>query len=330
MWVSMDNGDGESPALPENLGWWLRSFEEFLARERRSAWNTVMAYVRDMADLLEYSAGEGLADVRHLDVLVIRRYLGLLHRRKLDPASIGRKISAFRSFFGIVARMYPTYDDPMEAIRSPKKAHKLPRVLSVDDVFAVLDGSDEEDDPLAARDNAILEVLYGGGLRVSELVELDDASVESVEGGVALHVHGKGDKDRVVPLGRKACAALETYLAARPGILAGAGEPSADTREHPLFVSRGGPRISVRTVQRLVERRSRGVLPAHASPHALRHSCATHLLDGGADLRSIQELLGHASLGTTQRYTQVSLDHLMDVYDRAHPLAHNEPKERGE
>jgi integrase/recombinase XerC len=326
----MDSGDGESPALPENLGWWLRSFEEFLARERRSSWNTVVAYVRDVADLLEFAAGEDATDARHLDVLLIRRYLGLLHRRKLDPASIGRKISAFRSFFGIVARMYPTYDDPMEAIRSPKKARKLPRVLSVDDVFAVLDGSDEEEDPLVTRDSAILEVLYGGGLRVSEVVELDDGSLERNDGSISLRVHGKGDKDRIVPLGRKAVAALESYLGVREAILAGANDAPGNGKERPLFVSRGGPRISVRTVQRLVERRSRGVLPRHASPHALRHSCATHLLDGGADLRSIQELLGHSSLSTTQRYTQMSLDHLMDVYDRAHPLAHEEPKEKGD
>ncbi|MBI5490907.1 MAG: tyrosine recombinase XerC [Deltaproteobacteria bacterium] len=325
----MENSDGESPALPQNLGWWLRSFEAFLARERRSSWNTVMAYVRDVADLVECAADEGITDVRQLDVLVIRRYLALLHRRKLDAASIGRRISAFRSFFGIVARMYPTYDDPMEAIRSPKKARKLPRVLSVDDVFAVLDGGDEDDDPLAARDHAILEVLYGGGLRVSEVVDLDDDSVERSDGAIALRVHGKGDKDRVVPLGRKAQGALEAWLAVRPSILDGANG-HANGKERPLFVRRGGPRISVRTVQRLVERRSSGVLPRAASPHALRHSCATHLLDGGADLRSIQELLGHASLGTTQRYTQVSLDHLMDVYDRAHPLAHEEPKEPGE
>ena len=326
----METGDGESPALPQSLNTWLRSFEEFLSRERRSSWNTVLAYVRDVGDLLEFAAGQGTTDIRHVDVLLIRRYLGLLHRRKLDPASIGRKISAFRSLFGIVARMYPTYDDPMEAIRSPKKARKLPRVLSVDDVFAVLDGSDEEDDPLVTRDNAILEVLYGGGLRVSELVELDDRSLEPDNGSLMLRVHGKGDKDRVVPLGRKAVAAIEAYLAVRPSILAGAGEQVADAAEHPLFVSRGGPRISVRTVQRLVERRSRGVLPRQASPHALRHSCATHLLDGGADLRAIQELLGHSSLSTTQRYTQVSLDHLMDVYDRAHPLAHDQNKERDE
>ena len=325
----MENGDGESPALPENLGWWLRSFETYLARERRSSWNTVMAYVRDVADLLEFAGGEDVADARQLDVLVIRRYLALLHRRKLDPASIGRRISAFRSFFGIVARMYPTYDDPMEAIRSPKRARKLPRVLSVDDVFAVLDGGDEDDDPLAARDHAILEVLYGGGLRVSEVVDLDDRSVERADGAVTLRVHGKGDKDRVVPLGRKAQSALDAWLAVRPSIVDAEGG-AGNGKEHPLFVRRGGPRISVRTVQRLVERRSSGVLPRAASPHALRHSCATHLLDGGADLRSIQELLGHASLGTTQRYTQVSLDHLMDVYDRAHPLAHEEPKEPGE
>jgi len=326
----METGEGDSPALPQQLGSWLRAFEEFLARERRSSPNTVVAYVRDVAGLLEFAAGEGIVDVRHIGVLVIRRYLGLLHRRKLDPASIGRKIAAFRSFFGIVARMYPTYDDPMEAIRSPKKARKLPRVLSVDDVFAVLDGSDEEDDPLAIRDNGILEVLYGGGLRVSELVDLDDESLERSDGAISLRVHGKGDKDRLVPLGRKAVAALEAYLAVRPDLLAGAGEAAGNGKEHPVFVSRGGTRVGVRTVQRLVERRSRGVLPLRASPHALRHSYATHLLDGGADLRAIQELLGHASLTTTQRYTQVSLDHLMDVYDRAHPLAHGEPKERGE
>jgi integrase/recombinase XerC len=294
----------------------------------------VSAYRHDVAEVLGFAAEAEICDVRHIDVLLLRRYQAMLHRKKLDPASIGRKISALRVFFGLVARMYPTYEDPMEAIRSPKKARKLPRVLSVDDVFAVIDGIDEEEDPLTHRDQAILELLYGCGLRVAELVELGDESMERSDGGFALRVHGKGDKERVVPLGRKAAAAMEAYLAARPLIAAGEVDREHDAaapgngNTKPLFVSRGGGRISVRTVQRLVERRSSGMLQRRASPHAMRHSCATHLLDAGADLRSIQELLGHASLSTTQRYTQVSLDHLMDVYDQAHPLAHAEDKGR--
>lgn len=315
----MPNGDaGKDRSISPNLNECLDRFVEYLRGERRHSANTVEAYCADVAEALEYATESGVDDVRRLDVLVLRRYLAVLHRRKLDPASIGRKISSLRAFCAFVGRMFPTFEDPMEAIRSPKRPRKLPRVLSVDDVFAMLDDGREED-PTAVRDRAILELLYGCGLRVSELTAIDDSSLDRSDGTGSLRINGKGSKERLVPLGRKARAALDQYLAVRSSI---AGERvSQSDGAQPLFVTRGGGRISVRTVQRMVGRRSAEVLPRGVGPHALRHSCATHLLDGGADLRGIQDLLGHATLGTTQRYVQVSLDHLMEVYDRSHPMA---------
>lgn len=325
----MDSGDGERPGLPENLNACLVRFAGHLGAERRQAPATVEAYCADVRDVLEFAAECRVIDVRRIDVLLLRRYLAMLHRRKLDPASIGRKISSMRAFCSFVARLHPTFEDPMEAIRSPKRPRKLPRVLSVDEVFAMLDGTQaQEEDAVAVRDRAILELLYGCGLRVSEVVGLGEECVERSNGSGSLRVLGKGSKERLVPLGRKALASLDTYLSARSAVVAEAVGRDAGAGR-PLFLGRGGGRISVRAVQRLVERRSAGVLPRRVGPHALRHSCATHLLDAGADLRSIQELLGHASLGTTQRYVQVSLDHLMEVYDRSHPLARTPPDPRG-
>jgi len=248
----------------------------------------------------------------------LRSFLGELSRT-VSPPTIGRKLASVRTFFGWLERESVVRKNPAAALASPKLRRKLPLFLSADaagEVMRVpLDAAVSQAERV--RDAAMLEVLYGSGLRVSELVglDLDHVAFERDE----LRVLGKGKKERLVPLGGKAREAILAYLGSRPELRnerTGAQDPRA------LFLGRRGTRLGVRRVQTLVHRY--GALGAGRSdlhPHALRHSCATHLLEGGADLRAIQELLGHSSLATTQRYTHVSLDQLMRVYDRAHPLA---------
>jgi len=288
----------------------------------------VLAYVRDLRALTEFTrqrcgAGARLEDI---DKLLLRSFLAELSRT-VSPASIARKLASVRAFFGWLERESLVRKNPASALASPKLRRKLPLFLSADAAAEVVEVPLEAAVSQAerVRDAALLEVLYGCGLRVSELVglELDHVAFEQEE----LRVLGKGNKERLVPLGGKARQAILAYLKERPGLRnerTGAQDPRA------LFLGRRGTRLGVRRVQTLVQRY--GGLGAGRSdlhPHALRHSCATHLLEGGADLRAIQELLGHSSLATTQRYTHVSLDQLLTVYDRAHPLAHR-PGARGE
>lgn len=201
----------------------------------------------------------------------------------------------------------------------PKRPLTLPRFLTVDEAFQLMDTPDAAS-PLGARDAAMLELMYGSGLRVSEVCGLDLHDLQLTESSMVTVRGGKGSKDRIVPLGQPAQAALDAYLARRPELK---HPRTGDQDRQALFLNARGGRLTVRSVARLVDR---GCLEAgtraRVSPHALRHSCATHMLDGGADLRAIQEILGHASLRTTQRYTHVSIDHLMKVYDTAHPRAH--------
>jgi integrase/recombinase XerC len=212
-------------------------------------------------------------------------------------------------------------------VRSPKRKKALPRALDVDDTFRLIEAP-AEDTPLARRDRALVEVLYGAGLRVSEGCGLDLGDLDRGRyGSTLLRVRkGKGGKVRLVPLGAKADEALAAYLAVRDQL----AEPRTGRQADPdaLFLNYRGGRLTPRSVQRLVGRRVITAGTAEATPHALRHSFATHLLDGGVDLRSIQELLGHASLASTQVYTRVSLDHLMSVYDAAHPRAQRDPEDR--
>jgi integrase/recombinase XerC len=209
--------------------------------------------------------------------------------------------------------------NPASGLRSPKIAKSLPRFLTVDQAFRVMDAPPKEEKrakPLKMRDQALLETLYGTGVRVSELVGMNVDHCDFTASEV--RVLGKGGKERIVPLGKTSVAAIRAYLPARGGLLEKAKQGDADA----LWLSQGGLRLSVRQVQNVVRRHGTlGAGRGDLHPHAMRHTCATHLLDAGADLRSIQELLGHSSLSTTQRYTHVSVDRLMEVYDRAHPLA---------
>jgi len=216
-------------------------------------------------------------------------------------------------------------NNPTQLIGSPKVHHKIPRLLNVDQVSQVVEAPSEGDSsqtPVKLRDLAILELLYGSGLRVSEAVTLDMGAISTSEREI--RIIGKGNKERIVPLGTQSCAALLGYLACRPRF---AHPRSGRLDEKAVFLSRLGCRISVRWVQQLVRRYGmQGSGRSDVHPHTLRHCCATHMLEGGADLRTIQEFLGHSSLSTTQRYTHLSIDQLVRVYDDAHPLARTRPK----
>jgi integrase/recombinase XerC len=289
---------------------WATARDAFLAslEHRGLSPHTRVAYGRDLEEFRRVIAerlGREPAPAR-VDTVQIRAYLAALFGSN-DSASIARKLSSLRTFFRFLVRRGEIAADPTAQVRSPKRKKSLPRALSVDDAFKVVETPEPKRADLEARDRAILEVLYGAGLRVSELCGLDTDDVSRDEGLVRVR-RGKGGKERIVPLGSKALAALDAYLALRP--------PS-----QALFTNARGGRLTPRSVQRHLGRSAALAGVDGVSPHALRHSFATHLLDGGVDLRSIQELLGHASLSSTQIYTKVSLDHLMKVYDDAHPHA---------
>jgi integrase/recombinase XerC len=310
-------------------------FRDYLAVERAYSPRTVTAYGRDLEEFrAEYESRVGRdPDVRRVTTLDIRQHLAALFGRN-DAASIARKLSALRTFFRFLANRGWVEGNPARSVRSPKRAKPLPRALDVDDTFRLVEqpGADsrrgaDRAPHLLARDRALLEVLYGGGLRVSECVGLDLDDLDRDRYGsscVATVRRGKGGKERLVPLGSKADEAIADYLACRDQFR---HPRTGDLDPAALFLNHRGGRLTARSAQRLVSRYSVEAGVYGATPHALRHSVATHLLDGGVDLRSIQELLGHASLASTQVYTKVSMDRLMQVYDRAHPRAHGTKKD---
>lgn len=288
---------------------WIERFEEHLQLERNLSPHTLAAYGRDLREfqafVLTQKPGQG-EFLSQIDQILLRRYLALLHKKN-SKTSIARKLAALRTFFRYLVREGALETNPGELVGTPRRDKSLPKTLSVDEAFALMEGG-EGDDLLALRDRAIVETLYSCGLRVSELTGLDVRGLDLEQGLV--RVAGKGRKERIVPVGSKACTALRDYLDAR-------GNPA---QEAPLFLNHRGGRLTPRSVERNLKRQLlQGGVTKNATPHSLRHSFATHLLDGGADLRAIQELLGHASLSTTQKYTQVSVDQLLAVYDRAHP-----------
>jgi integrase/recombinase XerC len=313
----------EPDPISDALSEAITRFLEHLRDERRASRHTVSAYGRDLDQLLRFvrEKRQGVRAPKDLDVLLLRGFLGQLARTHA-PASIARKIAATRAFLRFLQRRGEVEKSPADALALPKVRRPLPTFLNVDAASEVVTtpGKSSAED---LRDRAMLETLYGSGLRVSELCDLNIEHIE-LPAPASVRVLGKGNKERVVPLGSHAAAALESYLRRRDELRhpkTGAIDPKA------LFLSRLGRRIGVRRVQSLVKGYGAlGAGRADLHPHALRHTCATHLLDGGADLRSIQKLLGHASLSTTQRYTHVSIDHLMKVYDSAHPLARRRPQ----
>jgi integrase/recombinase XerC len=297
----------------------ISGFLARLAIERRAATRTVETYGRDLWTLHAFVREQALApDARQLDLIALRRFLATFVAHN-SAATIARKVAALRSFFRDLQRRGEVADNPAASLRLPRVRRPLPKFLSVEVASEVIETPDANgaEGGLALRDRAMLELLYGAGLRVSELVGLNLGNLELSER--TARVLGKGSKERLVPYGVPCATALSRYLSVRGALRSprtGVQDPDA------VFLGRWGRRLTSRQVQNLVRRY--GVLGGgrpDLHPHALRHSCATHLLDAGADLRGIQELLGHASLSTTQRYTHVSLDRMLEVYERAHPLA---------
>ncbi|HET7540756.1 MAG TPA: tyrosine recombinase XerC [Polyangiaceae bacterium] len=309
------------PAPSDELGRALCRFRDHLAHERRASAHTVSAYCRDLEQLASFvrARNSGSAQLSALDKFMLRAWLGEVSKG-VAPPTIARKISSVRALCEFLLRRGELRQNPSATLASPKARRKLPRFLAPEAAAEVMGA------PLAQsagrevchlRDALALELLYGSGMRVSELAQLDLEHLNRADAEV--RVLGKGRKERIVPLGSKSLAALEAYLAQRSEL---AHPKTAALDARALLLGRSGKRLSVRWLQALVQRYGQlGAGRADLHPHALRHSCATHMLEGGADLRAIQEMLGHSSLSTTQRYTHVSLDQLLAVYDRAHPLA---------
>ncbi|MSN24959.1 MAG: tyrosine recombinase XerC [Geobacter sp.] len=300
----------------EPLAQQISIFTVYLETERNVSPHTLAAYRSDLAQWLAFvqgSRGEGVS-AGDIDHLLLRRYLAGLSKTT-KKSSIGRKLAAIRSFFRFLLRRGTITKNPAELVATPKKEQRLPFHLDIDQTTTLMEAPDLEHKD-ALRDRAILELLYSSGLRVSELTSLNIGEIDLSGGSV--RVMGKGGKERIVPVGSRALDALHSYLEQRSDAAAGAA----------LFLNSRGTRINRRSVARIIDLHVLRIAAfKRISPHTLRHTFATHMLEGGADLRAIQELLGHASLSTTQKYTHVGIDRLMEVYDKAHPKAHSDSVE---
>lgn len=292
----------------------VKRFKNFLTSERNYSEHTVRAYTTDLLEFASFlekrqaAVGEKL-DISGVEEIDIRAYVAWLYRRN-SRTSISRKLASVRSFFEFLLREGVVQNNLAKLVPTPKGEKRLPSFLTVDEIFKLVD-TPKKDGVLDSRDRAMLELFYSSGLRVSELVgiKLDDLNLA----GSMVKVLGKGGKERIVPLGSKAVEALQLYLLKREEL---------NSKEDFLFLNSRGYRLTSRSVGRIVKKYAviSGV-PKNVSPHVLRHTFATHLLGGGADLRAIQDMLGHKSLSTTQRYTHTSVERIMDVYDKAHPRA---------
>lgn len=294
----------------------IKDFLRWLTVEKGYSQHTVSGYQHD---LLEFAAtiAEDMA-VQAIEAGAIRQFVVSLHGKN-TAATVARKLSALRTFFRFLQRRKVVVTDPLSGISGPKIGQLIPVFLTVDEVFLLLETPGAQDS-FMSRDRAILELLYSTGMRVAELVSrnVDHLDFETE----MLTVRGKGNKERLVPVGRPAREAVQKWLSRRQQLMQERAGRGLVLEKEALFLNSRGSRLTTRSVERIVRAYGeRAGIPQTVTPHALRHSFATHLLEMGADLRSVQELLGHASLSTTQRYTHLTLDHLAEVYDKAHPMA---------
>lgn len=288
----------------------LDGFLRRLRTERRLSAHTISAYRRDLRALLQFCERERIASFVELDSFAVRRFAAECHRRGLGARSIARRLSAVRGFLAYLVERGAVRSNVAVHVQAPKPSRRLPGTLDTDQLASLL--ALAGGDVLTVRDRAVLELFYSSGLRLAELVGLDIEDVDFADRTV--RVTGKGGRSRVVPVGRHALTAVDAWLAMRAQL--------ARPAERALFVSRRGTRLAPRTVQmRLGEWSRRRGAPVRVHPHMLRHSFATHLLESSGNLRAVQELLGHASLSTTQIYTHLDFQHLAQIYDKAHPRA---------
>jgi len=297
----------------------IEQFLEHLRYERNVSAHTLRNYSSDLEQFLDFlkQPPRTLREVSEIDHLTIREWLGALHSAQKKKASIARKLAALRTFFQFLVREGMLELNPAKLVATPRLEKKLPTHLSIEEAIRFIETPDLETD-LGKRDRAMLELMYATGVRVAELTTLNVSDVDLHNR--LIRVTGKRRKQRIIPFGDPAGDAIRGYLAVREKFLLHA--PISKRDDEVLFLNYQGTRITTRSVGRMVEKYIRICAGRHAiSPHALRHSFATHLLDSGADLRDIQELLGHARLSTTQIYTHVSMEKLVEVYDKAHPKA---------
>jgi integrase/recombinase XerD len=302
-----------SPAVRARVDrdFWLEAFRDFLALESGHSANTVESYLRDLRRLGEFAASRGVRDPDRLTRSLLRDFVYLLKDLGLSPASIRRGVSAIRTYFGFLVGEGRVAADPSDRLESPRRGRVLPETLSVREVETLL-GALQVDQPLAWRDRALLELAYGAGLRVSELCALNLTDLLLSENLV--RVFGKGGKERLVPIGRSVIGAVSVYLhTMRPALDRG------KSRGRAFLNARGQPLSRVGAWGIVKRATQRAGITKRVTPHTLRHSFATHLLEGGADLRAVQEMLGHADLSTTQIYTHVDREYLRSVHKQFHP-----------
>jgi integrase/recombinase XerC len=299
----------------------IADFRTFLEVQRNVSEHTRRAYLTDInefgAFLISQENISAHKKISTAQTETIRAYLACLYGRKLKKVSINRKLSSLRAFYKYLLREGIIKNNPAQSVQAPKMEKYMPTFLSVDEAFELLNASADNNSASGLRDRAILELFYSSGLRLSELAGLNTADINFSAALVKLR--GKGKKERIVPVGGTALAVIRQYLSATENLRK---QNSIDTLDGALFLNARGGRITTRSVARIVDTATtKSGIGRKISPHALRHSFATHLLNAGADLRSIQEMLGHESLSTTQKYTAVNINRLMEVYDKAHPRA---------
>lgn len=302
------------------------TFVETLSSEKGYSENTCRAYLQDLEEFTAYISEKRIHDqgrpdkkvfgVDKVDSLLIRGYLGFLHRKN-KKSTVARKLSALRSFFRYLVKHGAILENPIDAILTPKQDQSIPVYLAIDDMFRLLD-SIETETLLGLRNRALFETLYSCGIRVSELSGMNIEDVDFSAG--LIRVVGKGNKERMVPVGSKAIESISAYRERLRAEAAAYIEKMGLDKKGPLFLNKNKGRLTARSIARILDKLAKTCgLSIPISPHALRHTFATHMLDAGADLRAVQELLGHKSLSTTQKYTHVSIDRLMETYDKAHP-----------
>ena len=297
---------------------YIKEFTNYLVAEKNASPHTLKSYIKDISQFKDFLKESGHAGesskIDSIDRLAIRSYLGFLYDKRFSASTMRRKLSTLSSFFRFLCREDYLQKNVVKSVPAPKMENKLPCFLSVDEMFRLIDLPDGEGF-LVVRDRAMIEFFYSTGVRISELVSLKIEDIDRT--AQVVKVLGKGGKERLLPFGKKCGEALDKYKKARSDKVISTKENS----EH-LFLNHRGKGISTRGVRKIIGKYvTTGNFPGKVSPHSIRHSFATHLLEGGADLRSIQELLGHSSLSTTQKYTHLTIDKLVETYDQAHPRA---------